>query len=171
MLSGGSGKETLLMVPAPWAEPSATLKILPRSISPPGCEQQHPRHREVWGWLLFPPASCSGRDHPSWRLVYAGSPFSPASMPAACPTHKNSSPKAVGRGKVPAHPACRGVRDPVLHLWVSSPSLPPNQPALRGKTGMLQKRLKNGCECPPSREASAEHMLPFHYPSKHPSSF
>ena len=45
-LSGGSGKASLLIAPAPWAEPSATLKILPRSVSPPGCERQLPRHRE-----------------------------------------------------------------------------------------------------------------------------
>lgn len=65
-LSGGSGKASLLIVPAAWAEPSATLKILPRSIGPPGCERQLPGHREVWGWLLFPPAmaSRSVRGHP-----------------------------------------------------------------------------------------------------------
>lgn len=166
----------LLITPAPWAEHSAALKILPRSFSPPGCEQQLPEHREIWGQLRFPApwqaAPCritSGRDWFIQGALFTG--FDATSIPdpsdllTKCSQQQGGLLLTLPDGAEGLSLSTCGCPAPhyLLH--------PSQWPALPGKPGVLWKQLKKGWKCPHSGEASAEHTLPFHYPSKHPLSF
>lgn len=113
-LSGGFGKVSLLITLAPWAKPSATRKFLPRSISSPGCERQLPGTGKFGigsasqlPWQAVPCRITHDGDWFTW-----GRPLFPASMPPACPMHKNSSPNAVSRGEGSFSPCLPGHEGP-----------------------------------------------------------
>lgn len=141
----------LLITSTPWAEHSAALKTLPRSFGPPGCEQQLPGHREVWGRLRFPAATAGS---PVTGTGLHREPFAPASMPPTFLIHQNSSPNTVSSREGSFSPCLMGQGGLSLSTCVCPAPhylLHPSQwPALPGKTGVLWKQLKKGCKHPPS---------------------